>query len=80
MSLACLKARMVTREYSQVYELDYMVIFFPSRKDDIRVSPCVISSDIPPATSSVGHQECIKSIVSCKLDSGDARGDNLRVE
>lgn len=32
---------------------------FLSGEDDICTGPCVISNDIPPATSSIGHQECL---------------------
>ena len=33
------------------------------REDDICAGLCVISSDIPLATSSVGHQECLSNVI-----------------
>jgi len=57
-SLARLKARLVGKEYSQVYGLNY-VGTFSSRENDICADSCIISVDISLTISSVGHRECL---------------------
>jgi len=58
-SLARLKARLVAKRLFISVWTRLCEFFLPGREDDICADHCIIGSDLPLTTSSIGHQECL---------------------